>query len=1170
MAILVAVGGAALGGMTGVGASVGWMVGSVVGSMLFPPDGTTSEGARLGDLAVSSSAYGAVRTIGFGTIRQSGNIIWSSGIREQKNTTKSGGKGMGGPSQTSITYTYFCDLAVAFGEGVADDVLRIWADGNLIFDKTSTNTATRMSGLSFRFYGGTDDQLPDSIIQSDKGADDTPAFRDTCYIVFDDLPLKNFGNRIPSITAEIAYQSTDAGAEVKSTQYSGGITSFSHGAITVDWNRQLAYVQSSSHDTLRRVNLGTMQEDRQVTGEFSLDQSSIVTEFYGGQSMVMPDGGIVVTVKAGVGLSNTEPIVRLDPNTLIETTRFGYSSSLGGWPNTAPLATMLAPISLYGLTGEAAFILCSDVFGADFGVLSYPDMDYVYDSDNFELDITGKIVNICGGKQGEGYGDGYLLTAPTAPFSGTTYVYRVRIDAAAVFDIIHGTSSGVDFLEVASFSVADLIPGETSLYAVEGLVYDKTDNTVIFGCKRNSNSKWVFVKVDPEDGSIIWRTEDLDGGPNYSESWCLSRVEDDTFGYKYGSFAGVQINTTTGEVLQSGTPPWAIEADGYNGFYDSRSESWVAITDSGENSLVGRWFFNRSEAEGETLGSVVQELCERVGLASTDLDITDLNSTILPGYAIGRQVTSRAAIETLTRMYLFDGVESDFLLKFLLRGQSSVRDITQEEMAYVSEDQNEVITETRTQEVELPQVFSITYMDKDNDYTQNTHSSKRIVQPEPSMYSSDTQNLSLALAIDADTAKQQAEKILFSTWVERTTYDYKLDWSHLDLDPTDVINITLDSGAAFRARIAQLDVGMGLAIEASALSEEEAQYTSAVQAYAGVGVPDQTVQAETATKIIIMDAPLLRDLDEPPSRVYSPLYYFMGGYADGQFSGGALYKSADEVAYEYEGTVVSDMSWGATGNALDDPPFDNPFATDTESTLTVFMQAGGDNIESVTTLQMLNGANAAAVIKNNGEIEIIQFREVTANSDGSFTLSHLLRGRRGTDTMSFNHTAGELFLLLVAAEGQIHSLTLAELNAIRYYRGVGNGQLVEEAERTTLTSKHRPLMPYAPVGVSTVVDGSDIDISWVRRTRVGGALIDYIGDVPLSEDSEEYELEIYDGPAGTLLRTATGISTEEYTYTSANITTDFGSIPDQLTLKVYQISAQVDRGFTYEVTTNVE
>ena len=206
MAILVAAGGAALGSAVGVGWQAGWLVGSVVGNLLFPAKGQniTTEGPRLGDLTVSSSAYGAAIAIGYGTLRMAGNMIWSSGIREQKNVTRmeAGGKGGGGGgSQTAITYSYFASFALSFGEGPAEDVLRIWADGKLIYDKTGANLDVSKPDLRFRFHAGEEDQLPDPLIETHVGAGRAPAHRGLVTIVFEDLALADFGNRIPNITA---------------------------------------------------------------------------------------------------------------------------------------------------------------------------------------------------------------------------------------------------------------------------------------------------------------------------------------------------------------------------------------------------------------------------------------------------------------------------------------------------------------------------------------------------------------------------------------------------------------------------------------------------------------------------------------------------------------------------------------------------------------------------------------------------------------------------------------------------------------------------------------------------------------------------------------------------------------------------------------------------------
>jgi hypothetical protein len=91
--------------------------------------------------------------------------------------------------------------------------------------------------------------------------------------------------------------------------------------------------------------------------------------------------------------------------------------------------------------------------------------------------------------------------------------------------------------------------------------------------------------------------------------------------------------------------------------------------------------------------------------------------------------------------------------------------------------------------------------------------------------------------------------------------------------------------------------------------------------------------------------------------------------------------------------------------------------------------------------------------------------------------------------------------------------------------------------------------------------GADITLSWVRRTRVGGDLEDGFGTVLLAEDSEEYELEIL-GPDDDVRRTVTGLTSPSFTYTAAMQALDFPEGYPASAFAVYQISAQVGRGFT--------
>lgn len=111
-------------------------------------------------------------------------------------TQRSGGGkggGGGGGSVTSTTYSYFANFAVGLCEGPIDRIGRIWADGKPL----------SLAGITMRVYRGTTSQSPDPLIEGVEGSGNAPAYRDTAYVVFDNLALEKFGNRLPQLTFEV-------------------------------------------------------------------------------------------------------------------------------------------------------------------------------------------------------------------------------------------------------------------------------------------------------------------------------------------------------------------------------------------------------------------------------------------------------------------------------------------------------------------------------------------------------------------------------------------------------------------------------------------------------------------------------------------------------------------------------------------------------------------------------------------------------------------------------------------------------------------------------------------------------------------------------------------------------------------------------------------------------
>jgi len=206
MAILaLGLAGAALSSAVGLGASAGWLGGVILGNLLFGQKGPKQEGPRLADLSVQSSTYGQAISIVYGTMRFAGNVIWATNLQETRHVQhESGGKGGGGGGATQTTYTYSVSFAVGLCVGPVSTVRRVWADTKLIYDATAANTGSveKYPGV-IRFYTGTDTQMPDSTMEMYLGAGNVPAHRGMVYIVFTDLQLADFANRIPNIGAEV-------------------------------------------------------------------------------------------------------------------------------------------------------------------------------------------------------------------------------------------------------------------------------------------------------------------------------------------------------------------------------------------------------------------------------------------------------------------------------------------------------------------------------------------------------------------------------------------------------------------------------------------------------------------------------------------------------------------------------------------------------------------------------------------------------------------------------------------------------------------------------------------------------------------------------------------------------------------------------------------------------
>ena len=170
---------------------------------LTAPEDQTVEQGKITESRITQATMGVPIQNGFGRVRLGGNLIWSGPIVEVRTERETGGKGLGPPTTTQVSYTYFANFAVAVAEGVGSALRKVWMDKSIFFDAApSDNLATNLSGLSsrpikysqasIRFYPGDEIQEPDPLMVSFDG-DFTPAYRGLCYVVFGNLPLGPYG-----------------------------------------------------------------------------------------------------------------------------------------------------------------------------------------------------------------------------------------------------------------------------------------------------------------------------------------------------------------------------------------------------------------------------------------------------------------------------------------------------------------------------------------------------------------------------------------------------------------------------------------------------------------------------------------------------------------------------------------------------------------------------------------------------------------------------------------------------------------------------------------------------------------------------------------------------------------------------------------------------------------
>jgi hypothetical protein len=533
------------------------------------------------------------------------------------------------------------------------------------------------------------------------------------------------------------------------------------------------------------------------------------------------------------------------------------------------------------------------------------------------------------------------------------------------------------------------------------------------------------------------------------------------------------------------------------------------------------------------LASTVRDLLRQANLREEEVDTSALSGW-LPGMVLSARTSLRDVLETLQAFFQWDVVESDGKLCFRPRGRASVAAINDSECLLINEAPGEAVSITRLPALKLPEQVDVVYHDKDADYQPGTQSALRQLAPPQS--SPDT--LRVPLSLNASQARRQAQLLLDAAWAERLHFRFALPPRYLALEAGDVVTLTIN-GTPWVIRLLRVLVHNGW-LQCEGVSSEASAYTQT--ATGAVRSTNPGVIATGSGTFVVLDLPLVDESDD------SAGYFFAVGKQreDRYWRFASVYRSLDNLDYTPSVVLTSEAIMGTSTTVLSG---NAPTAFwDKANTVTVAIADG--SLFPTSNALLLNGANTCVL----GQ-EILQFGNAELVGTFTYKLSNLLRGRRGTEHAMGTHALGERFILLGS---EVLRQPADTLGAERFFKSVPNGQILDEQTAISFTPQGISLKPFAPVHVrASRASNGDMTLSWIRRTRRHGLWLSG-SDVPLAEESEQYDVEILNG--ATVLRTFS-TTTPTVLYTTTQQQADFGVVPGSVAVRVYQRSAIVGRGY---------
>lgn len=241
-------------------------------------------------------------------------------------------------------------------EGQIAFVRRIWADGREI----------DLNAITMRVHSGSETQPADPLIVAKEGSVDAPAYRGLAYVVFERLPLADFGNRVPQFSFEVIRPVDGLNRMVRAVCLIPGASEFGYDTVHVSRTLGLGKTAPENRHQLQRSTDVRASLDALQAMCPNLKRVSLVVSWFGND---LRAGYCAVEPRVDVATKETD----------------GATWSVAGVPREAAKTVSLVNGSpAYGGTpsDESVLRLIKDLKSRGLEVILYPFVMMDVPSDN--------------------------------------------------------------------------------------------------------------------------------------------------------------------------------------------------------------------------------------------------------------------------------------------------------------------------------------------------------------------------------------------------------------------------------------------------------------------------------------------------------------------------------------------------------------------------------------------------------------------------------------------------------------------------------------------------------------------------------------------------------------------------------------------------------------------